>query len=402
MRISGLLVAAVWLSTLPLTSKAHADFIANDILNNSYYYPNTSTRIINSGNLQLSSPGFVGWSYFVGVEQVHTTIFANPTANQIAVTMDASNPAHFFTAPFNGVVITDITSANISGVTVDRATTIPGFTASDLASTPNSVSINLQNLSVQFLQQVVVDVLFAPPPSSQVANVATAVINAYQNVYGSGGQQQQLNATYQQAINCIPAGTCNPDTMQQQVTQNYESIVGSAKSVATSSIGLVTGIAPDITLPDLVIAGITGQLTAIGSNMVSFFKWLATKNPDPPVSILGGSATGYHINDAGLSYDFYDLFVTMGVDPADLLNLSVGDQFFSDLSIFDSSLPGLGWGTITDISLTNDTVTFELQEAEFRSVPEPSTIAILVGPLLLVLGLHLVGRRNRRNPVAAA
>ena len=55
--------------------------------------------------------------------------------------------SHFTPATFNGWVLTDQTSSPINNVTIDASTNFPGFDASRLSSTGNTVTVNLQGLS---------------------------------------------------------------------------------------------------------------------------------------------------------------------------------------------------------------------------------------------------------------
>jgi hypothetical protein len=240
-----------------------------------------------------------------------------------------------------------------------------------------------------------------PTQESQVANVVTAVGGAYQRVYGEQGSQR-FHTTYQQAMDCATDLSCSDtrlDSLNQSARQQFQDLVADTHNAATSSVNFALSTPPDISIPGLIAAGVTGQLTDILSNVVSFLKWLATGEFDPPVSILDGSATGYHIDIPGLSYDFYNIFVTAAVDLDDLSTLLPGDQFFTDQSIFNMSLPGFGWGRISDISLANGTATFEIQSIEIRSVLEPSTLSLFVVPLTIIT---LIGIRRRMSLLSAS
>ncbi len=301
--------------------------LIGDVVNDSYYYPDLSTQIRNGGN-EVVSP-LANYSFQIGVARVNTTV----TSNQISIYVVSPDNAHFFVAPFNGEIISSPSSPNIMGINIDGSTNLAGFTRSDLSFTPTSVSVNLQALQLHAgQQQIVLDLAFPQQvsPASQAANVVTAVGGAYQYVYEDGNAQRYQN-TYQEALDCA-SGTitnCDVDALNQSATQQFENNLSVIHNAGSGSINFVLSTPPDITVPDLLIAGFTGQLTSIASNAVSFLKWLATGRVDPPVSVVSGSATGYYIDVPGLSYNFYDLVTTVAVDPADLSVLLLGDAFLT-------------------------------------------------------------------------
>lgn len=128
-----------------------------------YFYPD------------LASPNFLTADAVVG-SGAEFQIFARTwdlTDTQITTTFTESG--WFATAPFNGIVFSDLMDnlASIVGVTIDAATNLNGFTASNVGFDANSISINYVSNGVGLTftpgDQVVLNVQFAqtvPEPGS--------------------------------------------------------------------------------------------------------------------------------------------------------------------------------------------------------------------------------------------
>lgn len=135
---------------------AFATSFTGDTLDGAYYFPDTSTVYQDDGSAVAPT------SFYFATGYPNTT--ATVSSDQITLSFDAGGGS-FTSATFNGVVITDLTSSDITGVTLDGATSVPGFTASDVSFTSDSVSLNLQGLSVPSSSDVVVvDVSFGAVP----------------------------------------------------------------------------------------------------------------------------------------------------------------------------------------------------------------------------------------------
>src|SRR5580692_3584199 len=119
---------------------AHAG-LAGDTVDAAYYFPDTSTLAIDDGTETVPTAP----SFFFPTGTPDTIVSVTDT--QITVTFDNVGP--YQPATFSGVVITDETSSDITGATIDAATSAElNFITSDLSFTSNSISINLENLDV--------------------------------------------------------------------------------------------------------------------------------------------------------------------------------------------------------------------------------------------------------------
>ena len=140
---------------------AFAAGFAGDTVNGTYYYPDTGSVYEDDGSAVAPT------SFFFNTGFPNTTATVGDT--QITISFDAGGGA-FNGTSFNGPVITDLTSSRITGVTLDAATTLAGFTASDLSFTSNSVSFNLEGLWVPDASNIVVaDIQFGggvPEPAT--------------------------------------------------------------------------------------------------------------------------------------------------------------------------------------------------------------------------------------------
>jgi len=69
----------------------------------------------------------------------------------------------WFKFNFNGLIVTDLTQGNISGVVIDPSTNMVGLTASDVSFTSNTVMVNWAGLSFNPNTVVRLDLTFDPP-----------------------------------------------------------------------------------------------------------------------------------------------------------------------------------------------------------------------------------------------
>lgn len=145
--------------------------LLNDMVDGSYYYPDSLTNAYDAGT------GYVSPSVAFTLPSGYPNTIATVTDTQIILTFDG--PGGFEAAAFSGVVITDLTNADITNVTLDTATTLSGFSSSDLSFTSSSVSMNLQGLTgLVGTETVVVDVsteTSTPEPFS-ISVLATGLI----------------------------------------------------------------------------------------------------------------------------------------------------------------------------------------------------------------------------------
>jgi hypothetical protein len=118
-------------------------------------YPDTSTIFFDSS---IVAPPVV-------LHLVHQNI----TIGDTTIAGAFFHLASFAPAAFNGFVLTDLTSSDITGVSIDPITNFAGFTTADLSFTSNTVTWNFQNLDFDRDTVWQLDVQFAgavPEPAS--------------------------------------------------------------------------------------------------------------------------------------------------------------------------------------------------------------------------------------------
>lgn len=134
---------------------AYAGFLG-DTLTGTWNCPSISSIYSNSGT-GFTGPGAASPSVSFFFEGASATV----SDTQIVET----GAVGFYTATaFNGFVITDLTASNVTGVSINGASDFPGFSASDLSFTSNSISINNAGLTPIASDQLVLDVTFAGVP----------------------------------------------------------------------------------------------------------------------------------------------------------------------------------------------------------------------------------------------
>lgn len=142
------------------SSPAVAD-LTGDTVNGTYYFPDSSSVYSNQGN-QTVSP-LATFTFLTGVPNVTAAV----GGSSILLSFDANGG--FNGASFNGVKITDLTASNITNVFLDASTSVSGFDASRLSFTSNSVSFNLQGLTIGAQNSVRANLSFgseAPEPGT--------------------------------------------------------------------------------------------------------------------------------------------------------------------------------------------------------------------------------------------
>jgi hypothetical protein len=140
--------------------KANAQLLGQ-MVNGTYFFPNSSNVYSNQGN-KLVNPS-ASFTFPTGIPNVTATV----TNSNILTTFD--NNGTYTGAAFNGFKITDVSSdPMLTGVSA--VSSIAGFSASRVSFTSNSVSVNLQGLTVNRADTISIDLQTAsaavPEPSS--------------------------------------------------------------------------------------------------------------------------------------------------------------------------------------------------------------------------------------------
>jgi hypothetical protein len=138
-------------------SDASASFVG-DTVDLSYAAPTASNIEANFGT-QVVNPQANFTNAETGIGQV--------IVNSDSIVFNG-NGSHFVADTFNGFEITDGTHSLITNVSLGSST-VPGFTASDISFSANSVFFNLEGLTAGSSEQITLDVTFSsavPEPST--------------------------------------------------------------------------------------------------------------------------------------------------------------------------------------------------------------------------------------------
>lgn len=164
MRLFHLAVAA---GVLALPLAARADLLGNSV-NVTYAYPTSTTVYDNLGDYTVPSGGaLAGIASFV----------INP--DQIDVSSEAKQI--FNASSFNGFEFTDLsTDPDITGVTIDAASSAD-MEGAGITFTSDEVFVNLEGLSVNASDTLVLDLSFAPaasvtPEPASIALLASGLL----------------------------------------------------------------------------------------------------------------------------------------------------------------------------------------------------------------------------------
>jgi PEP-CTERM motif-containing protein len=152
LRIVGLMIAVAFYS-----GEANAGLIG-DSINVKYLFPDVNTVFENDGTRTVPA------TFSILAGELSLAI----TDTQIILTTLTTTPG-FATVAFNGPEIIDLTHSNITNVSFNISSTIPGFSQSDISFNANTVWLNLQSLPFITGQQAVVDVFTGtavPEPAS--------------------------------------------------------------------------------------------------------------------------------------------------------------------------------------------------------------------------------------------
>jgi len=141
---------------------AHAQGLSGQAVNVTYREPNTGTILFDLGTNTVAAAGTV---FPFG------DMNALVTPGQIVFTFPVSDIQHvsFATDTFNGfqVAETGVSPANIIGVTLNSAASIPGgFDASRISFTGTTVNANFQGLTFFSENKVTLNLEFGPAPAT--------------------------------------------------------------------------------------------------------------------------------------------------------------------------------------------------------------------------------------------
>ena len=145
-------MAAVALLAGVLSSPAAHAGLLGDTVDGSYYFSGPPTDTIDDGTQTV--PTAASFFFPTGFPDTYVSV----TNTQIIVTFDSAGT--YASATFSGPTITDETSSDIIGATIDSATSAElDFLTSDLSFTSDSVSLNLESLDVPTgTDEIVIDV----------------------------------------------------------------------------------------------------------------------------------------------------------------------------------------------------------------------------------------------------
>lgn len=150
-------VAAATMAACAFTAgqASAADFLGATV-NYQYHYPDMTSAYGGASNGNKIVDGGIEVSNIV--DGLGTM---NISSNNILV--DFTSGATFNSASFNGWILRDLTDnlSAITGVTVNGATNMAGFSASNLIWDANSIAVNWQGLTFNSSTQVSLDVTFA-------------------------------------------------------------------------------------------------------------------------------------------------------------------------------------------------------------------------------------------------
>ena len=161
MRYFGLGFAVVVL-TISASSRAEAGFI-NDTIHGYYLFPTTTSVNQDLGIATVNPTAFFN---NVGINAV--TVFNTDMVLSTLVPTDQKT-----TATFNGFGLLDTTGTfGITSFTVDPATNVAGFVASDVTFTSNEVFINIEGLFLTSSEVIQIDFTFAPSSVPEPSSLA--------------------------------------------------------------------------------------------------------------------------------------------------------------------------------------------------------------------------------------
>ncbi len=156
-----LLLLAAILTVVP----AYADLLGQDV-SADYLYPDSGTVLQSLGSGTVTGLGFTVNSF----DQHDYTV----TGTQIILTNVAGGSVLFPAASFNGylLTLTGLSPVTIVSVTTNAATNVSGFSGSDVSFDSTHVFLNMQSLTTDDGEQVVLDVATEPVGVPEPATVS--------------------------------------------------------------------------------------------------------------------------------------------------------------------------------------------------------------------------------------
>lgn len=134
-----------------LAFSANASLLDGLTLNYQYYFPDSFSAYSNASN----------GSFVVGPGVEVSNIVDNVGTMDVSdtqIVIQFTSSSSFTPGSFNGFVLSGLSPSGFTGVTLDAASTMPGFTQADLAFTTDSISANWADLSFSAGQEVILDV----------------------------------------------------------------------------------------------------------------------------------------------------------------------------------------------------------------------------------------------------
>ena len=161
------------LKTLVLVAVAavgslNASVLTGDTVNITYYYPNLTSAVESIGTFAV--PG-TSSSYF--------GVFTMDVADNSLTANFTDTTSWVAPVPFNGFVLTDETNSPFTGVTVDPATNMAGFTATNVSFTPNQILVDWQGLSFDTSTVVKLDINASATPEPGFAWCALLIAGCF-------------------------------------------------------------------------------------------------------------------------------------------------------------------------------------------------------------------------------
>ena len=157
---------AAFAAAIGATSRSEAGFLF-DTVHSAYLFPNKNTTFTDGGT-QVVNPT-------ASFSLLGSAIENLVTVSDTQITLGFGGAVNKTISAFNGIEVDTVgPAATIIGVTIDPATNLPGFNASDVSFTGTEVFLNVEGLSVTTTSHVVVDVAFAVPEPSSLALCGSA------------------------------------------------------------------------------------------------------------------------------------------------------------------------------------------------------------------------------------
>ena len=172
-RWSRKLKLAPWLAPLillPVMISPASALLLGDTVQADYLFP-TQTSVFQTLGTATVTPT----ALFNSFGQTNYLV----TDNTLQITNVFRSDVTFLSAVLNGVEITDLTNALITGVTVDPATNLVGFSAADVSFDASHIFVNLQSLVTTPTTLVKLDISGTAPPIPEPDSLALLAIGIF-------------------------------------------------------------------------------------------------------------------------------------------------------------------------------------------------------------------------------